>query len=147
MRFYRKRFVRVFLILLVLDAVAFSLVMMPRRPLTAAEWARMDSRRLAQRNGEGMFFTLCSDCLGFAIARRPLGGWEGTSASLFQIANFPAFVPAWYVFASRQRQPGGTSKGNSDLATALFALCALLQWAAIAAVTSIQVADWRTRAA
>lgn len=139
-RVNRRRFVRVFVILIVLDAIAFGFVLMPRPTLTSQQWAFLEAQRprfAETTSGTSLSISWCNDCLNFAVARRQFGGWETSSAQLLQLANLPAFLTAVVTFELLQFQPWGTSKLNSDLATFVLTAVVAFQCAAVAAAVSM----------
>jgi len=139
MRIEKRTFLRVFCVLLALDAVAFSVVFVPRPALKTEQWAFLDGQRPKPFiPGVPMDLGSCADCLNFAVFRRGIGGWESASANILQLVNLPAFLAATEVFSSRQRQASGTSKGHSDLATVVLVTIAALQCALLAVPFSLR---------
>jgi hypothetical protein len=133
MRFNVRSYLVAFVVLASVDAVAFVVVFGPRRTLTDEQWTFLERQRLTpSADGQSVTLSLCSDCLNFAVFRRPIGGWETVSANLLQLANLPAFLSAQCVFSSRQMRSYGTSKEHSDVATIVLVVIAFLQCGVLA---------------
>lgn len=132
MRIDTRAFRRVFVLLMILEAVAFAAVFIPRPALNDGQWQFLERQRPKFVPGEPVELFTCADCLDFAVFRRGIGGWETRSANILQLANLPAFVAAHHVFSVRQWQPSGTSKQHSDLATIVLVVTVFVECAALA---------------
>lgn len=137
-----KRFVRIFAVLVLADAALFSVIVLPRPVLNSEQWSFLEKQGPTV-TGDEMFH--CADCLNFALARRPIGGWDGPG-NFFEVLNLPASLVARELFHSRQLQPFGTSKEHSDLATFVFGTVAVAQCAVIAGFASTRRRRRRERA-
>lgn len=133
-----QRFLRALLALVVLDSVAFSVVFVPRPPFTEEQWAFLEARRPKPSVSDVTMLFACADCLNFAVFRRGIGGWETFSANILQLVNLPAFLVAGEVFSARQARSSGSSKGNSDVATTVLVVAALVQCSVLALLWSIR---------
>jgi hypothetical protein len=123
----------VFAVLVVLDVGLFSLVVLPRPVLTPEQWAFLEKQRPSATGGS----FACADCLNFALARRAIGGWDG-SASLFELLNLPASMVARRTFYARQMQRLDSSKQHSDFASFVFGAVALGECACFAGLLSVR---------
>jgi hypothetical protein len=135
MRVDTRTFRRVLSILVLLDALAFALVFAPRPALTEDQWQFLERQRPTAHGG---LVGGCADCLNFAVFRRGIGGWETFSAAALQLVNLPGFLLADKVFSELQRQPSGTSRQHSDLATIVLVTTATLECALAALVLSVR---------
>ncbi len=148
MAFAKRAALLIFLILVCADLLVFSWYILRRPVMTAEQWAFLEKQRpkvTVTGGGVTSEFFLCADCLDYALARRPISGWDA-SARLVETLNLPASLLARRVFEGRQMEGLGTSQGNSDLATLIFAAGALAEFAAIAALLSVRFKS-RTREA
>lgn len=120
-----------------------------RPPLDADGWAFLERQRprvtIAGRGTATSFFI--HGGLNFALARRPIGGWEPAPVKLYQLFNLPAYVAANLTFNTLQQRRAGTSKLHSDIATAVFVLVGSVQWLAAAALLSARRSTTPPRAA
>lgn len=129
-----KRFLRIFAVLVLADAALFSVVVLPRPVLNSEQWSFLEKQRPTV-TGDEIF--ACADCLNFALARRPIGGWDAPG-NFFELLNLPASIVARRLFHSRQLQPFGTAKEHSDLTTAVFGTVAVAQCGLIAGLASMR---------
>jgi hypothetical protein len=112
-----------------------------RPPLDADGWAFLEKQRpktTETANGMETTFFMVADGLNFALARRPIGGWESPPIRLFQLVNLPADLAAHMTFADLEARPAGSSRLHSDIATAVFVATGAIQWLAIALVLSVR---------
>ena len=137
----RHRFRLAFLVLVMLDLTVLALFVASRRPFTNQQWAFLEGQRprvTRTANGISVNFAVCADCLDFAIARRAFGGWESGFGHLLEIANAPAILVARESFHSLQSRSSGTSQSNSDFATGIFSVVAILECAVVAVAVSVR---------
>src|SRR5712692_5984493 len=122
------------------NIVAWVAFVASRKPLDSQGWSFLELQRpktTFTSTGSETSFTLVADGLNFALARRPIGGWETAFVKLLELTNFPAFGAALASFHSLQATPHGTSQSNSDLATAVFCIVSLAQWLGISFLLSL----------
>ena len=137
----RKHFALLSAAFLAANGVAVIIFLASRPPLGPDSWSFLEQQRprtTSTANGSETSFMMVADGLTFALARRPVGGWESRSFRAFQVVNLPAFVAALATFQSLQAMPGGTSKAHSDIATVVFGLVALAQWLALSFLLSVR---------
>ena len=139
MKLNGKRFRRILLTLLLVDAVACGAFIIFRAPLREDGWAFLEKQRprvTETASGVEMSFTMVADGLNFAIFRRPIAGWESLTIRAFELYNVAPFLGAVASFETLQTSSFGHSKLNSDIATGVFCLLALVQFGLIALVAS-----------
>ena len=110
-----------------------------RPPLGEDGWEfleRQRPRRTTTADGTQAELFMVADGLNFALARRPIGGWESASVRVYQLLNVPAVLAAHATFNTLQARPTGTSKLHSDVATAVFVAVGSVQWLAFALILS-----------
>lgn len=132
----RTRFAAWAAVFLLVHAVAAGMFLRSRPPLGPKSWEFLEQQR-PRFDASGASFTIVSDGLNFALARRMIGGgWEEPSVKLFVLGNLPAYLAAHVTFDALQGLRGGTSRRHSDIATAVFAGVAAMQWLGIALLLS-----------
>lgn len=137
MRINRRRFLALSLSILIAHVLAVGAFLWSRPRLDADGWAFLERQR-PRLDADGATFFIVQDGLNFALARRPIGGWEPASVRLFQSVNLPAYSAALATFHGLQGRSGGSSKLHSDLATIVFAVVAVIQWGFISALLSLR---------
>jgi hypothetical protein len=141
MHFAKRTWVRLFLTLLCAEALAFCVIILRRPVMTSDQWAFLEQQRPqithTSHGFSGSVSFACADCLNYSLARRPIGGWD-SPAALVETINLPASLLARLFFRERQLSGVGTSQENSDLATLVFAIGALVQIALVAGAFSIR---------
>ncbi len=141
MRVSRKRFVYFAAVLLVGYVGPMFIFLISRPPLSDDSWALLEKQRPTMRvtsSGTEMTFFIVADGLNFALARRPIGGWESASVKLYQLLNLPAFVSAHATFHALEARATGTSKLHSDIATGVFVTVGSIQWLILAAILGVR---------
>lgn len=109
-----------------------------RPALSPFGWQFLEQQRPKSDQAGGVTFTAVADGLDFAIFRRPLGGWETTFGHFFLLANILPCAASMSAFQILQAIPLFSAKTNSDLATLVFCVVAVVQFAAIAGLLSIR---------
>ena len=146
----RKTFLLLLSAFLVANGTAVIIFLGSRPSLGPAGWSFLEQQRPRIRTTEGgseMTFTLVADGLTFALAHRPVSGWESPAFRAFQLVNMPAFAAALCTFQSLQEMPGGTSKQHSDIATVVYGVVAIAQWLILSLLLSVRPSIRRTKAA
>jgi hypothetical protein len=136
MRIKRERMKLVTTILLGMEVAFFSIFLLSRPALTADDWAVLERQR-PHYDGSGTTMSVVADGLNFALAHREIGGWETPLGGVFMLTHLPALLTAMLTFNFLQAIPVGSSKLNSDLATAVFVAIAIFQWLCIASIISM----------
>ena len=131
MHFDRKWMKVLAVVLLGLNACFVLAFVLARPPLRSDSWSFLDRQRPSQMN-------MIADGLDFALARRPIGGWEPISVRLFLLVNVPAYFASFFTFQLLQESAAGSSRSNSDLATLVFVVLSVAQWLAVSALLSMR---------
>ena len=140
MRISRRRFILLTVAFMVGYLGPMFVFLGSRPPLDAHGWEFLERQRpRLTRTADGTHaeFFIVADGLNFALARRPIGGWESASVRAYESLNFPAVLAAHATFNALQARPTGTSKLHSDVATAVFVAVGLVQWLAVALTLSV----------
>ncbi|HEY0142230.1 MAG TPA: hypothetical protein VGF48_15135 [Thermoanaerobaculia bacterium] len=141
LRISRKRFIVFASVFLLGYAGPMVVFLVSRSPLNADGWAFLERQRprlTITSDGTQVAFFIVADGLNFALARRPLGGWEPVSVRLYEVLNLPAVLAAHATFNALQARPTGTSRLHSDVATAVFVAVGTVQWLVCAMLLSLR---------
>jgi hypothetical protein len=120
-----------FMLLAGLNVAGFVAVFDDRETLTDEQWQFLDKQGL-KFTDSGAEINIVKDGLSFAVARRPIGGWEPLLVRALLLVNLPAYIGSFAFFQALQALPGGGARLHSDLATVVFAGAVLGQWALVA---------------
>lgn len=140
MRIARNRFCVLATLLLGANLIAVAIFLVSRPPLDAGGWSFLERQRPIARtsgNDSQVEMVVVADGLNFALARRPIGGWESASVRVFQLMNLPAYAAAVVTFTIFQAMPSGNARRHSDLATVVFGIVSMAQWLGVSILLSI----------
>lgn len=139
-RIHPQRFVTIFSALFGAQIVSVAVFLVTRPPLDDSAWHFLERQRphiSYTPNGVETEFFAVADGRKFSLARRAVAGWESPGLRLFFFVNAPAYLAASVTFQTLQAGPGGTSRAHSDVASAVFAATALVQWLTVSLLFSI----------